>query len=86
MAEAKTGLREFTQAIEHSPVPAVYCYANASQTLMNLGRFDDAKQLIDQYVKKGIPCFLIKWIYALSHRLYRKRYGNDGTARPGNSC
>ncbi len=50
---SEDGLREFTWAIEHSPVPAVYYYANASQALMNLGRLDDAKQLIDQWQRKG---------------------------------
>ncbi len=50
---SEEGLREFTWAIEHSPVPAVYYYANASQALMNLGRLDDAKRLIDEWQKKG---------------------------------
>ena len=46
-------LREFNWAIDHSPVPAVYYYANASQALMDLGRLDDAKKLIDQWQQKG---------------------------------
>ena len=46
-------LREFNWAIVHSPVPAVYYYANASQALMDLGRLDDAKKLIDQWQQKG---------------------------------
>ena len=46
-------LQEFNWAIEHSPVPAVYYYANASQVLMGLGRFDDAKKLLDQWQRKG---------------------------------
>jgi len=46
-------LQEFKWAIEHSPVPAVYYYANASQALMGLGRFDDAKKLLDQWQQKG---------------------------------
>jgi DNA-binding winged helix-turn-helix (wHTH) protein/tetratricopeptide (TPR) repeat protein len=46
-------LQEFKWAIEHSPVPAVYYYANASQVLMGLGRFDDAKKLLDQWQQKG---------------------------------
>lgn len=50
---SEEALQEFNWAIEHSPVPAVYYYANASQALMNLGRLDDAKQLIDQWQRKG---------------------------------
>ena len=46
-------LQEFNWAIDHSPVPAVYYYANASQALMNLGRLDDAKKLLDQWQQKG---------------------------------
>jgi len=46
-------LQEFNWAIEHSPVPAVYYYANASQVLMGLGRFDDAKKLLDLWQRKG---------------------------------
>jgi DNA-binding winged helix-turn-helix (wHTH) protein/tetratricopeptide (TPR) repeat protein len=46
-------LKEFTWAIEHSQVPAVYAYSNASQMLMNLGRFDDAKKLLEQWQQKG---------------------------------
>jgi DNA-binding winged helix-turn-helix (wHTH) protein/tetratricopeptide (TPR) repeat protein len=46
-------LKEFMWAIEHSPVPAVYFYANASQALMNLGRFDDAKKLLGEWQQKG---------------------------------
>jgi eukaryotic-like serine/threonine-protein kinase len=46
-------LKEFNWAIEHSPVPAVYAYSNASQMLLNLGRFDDAKKLLEQWQQKG---------------------------------
>lgn len=46
-------LQEFNWAIEHSPVPTVYSYANATQALMSLGRFDDAKKLLDQWGQKG---------------------------------
>jgi tetratricopeptide (TPR) repeat protein len=46
-------LQEFNWAMEHSPVPAVYYYANASQALMDLGRLDDAKKLIDEWQQKG---------------------------------
>ncbi len=50
---AEEALREFNWAIEHSPVPSVYAYSNASQALMHLGRLDDAKKLLDQWAQKG---------------------------------
>jgi DNA-binding winged helix-turn-helix (wHTH) protein/tetratricopeptide (TPR) repeat protein len=46
-------LQEFYWAIEHSPVPSAQHYANASQALMILGRFDDAKKILDQWRQKG---------------------------------
>ena len=46
-------LQEFNWAIEHSPVPAAYNYANASQVLMHQGRFDDAKKRLEQWQQKG---------------------------------
>jgi DNA-binding winged helix-turn-helix (wHTH) protein/tetratricopeptide (TPR) repeat protein len=50
---SEEALQKFEWAIEHSSGPAVYFSANASQALMNLGRFDDAKKLIDQWRQKG---------------------------------
>jgi eukaryotic-like serine/threonine-protein kinase len=46
-------LKEFNWAIDHSPVPAVYAYTNASQMLLHLGHFDEAKKLIEQWQQKG---------------------------------
>jgi tetratricopeptide (TPR) repeat protein len=46
-------LREFDWAIEHSPAPAVYYYANKSQVLLSMGRFDDAKKVIEEWQQKG---------------------------------
>ncbi len=46
-------LEEFYWAIEHSPVPSAQHYANASQALMIMGRFDDAKKILDQWRQKG---------------------------------
>ena len=77
-------LQEFNWAIDHSPVPAVYYYSNASQALMILGRFDEAKKLLDAMAAEGISVLLSKR-YALPHRLYRERYRNHGTACPRNS-
>jgi DNA-binding winged helix-turn-helix (wHTH) protein/Tfp pilus assembly protein PilF len=46
-------LREFDWAIDHSPAPAVYYYANKSQVLLSMGRFDDAKKVIEEWQQKG---------------------------------
>jgi len=58
MADAQLGrmeeaLQEFYWAIDHSPVPASSLYSNASQALLILGRFDEAKKLLDQWQQKG---------------------------------
>jgi eukaryotic-like serine/threonine-protein kinase len=46
-------LQEFTWTIEHSPEPSAYAYSNKSQALMSLGRFDEAKAIINQWGQKG---------------------------------
>jgi eukaryotic-like serine/threonine-protein kinase len=46
-------LREFDWAIGHSPAPAVYYYTNKSQVLLSMGRFDDAKKVLEQWQQKG---------------------------------
>jgi len=46
-------LREFDWAIDHSPAPAVYYYTNKSQVLLHMGRFDDAKKVIEEWQQKG---------------------------------
>ncbi len=46
-------LQEFHWAIDHSPAPSAQHYSNASQALMILGRFDEAKRLLDQWRQKG---------------------------------
>jgi eukaryotic-like serine/threonine-protein kinase len=46
-------LREFDWAIDHSPAPAVYYYTNKSQVLLSMGRFDDAKRVIEEWRQKG---------------------------------
>ena len=46
-------LQEFDWAIEHSAVPSVYYYTNKSQVLLSMGRFDDAKKVIEQWQQKG---------------------------------
>jgi DNA-binding winged helix-turn-helix (wHTH) protein/tetratricopeptide (TPR) repeat protein len=46
-------LQEFNWAIAHSPVPSAQHYSNASQALMILGRFEEAKKMLDQWSQKG---------------------------------
>jgi DNA-binding winged helix-turn-helix (wHTH) protein/tetratricopeptide (TPR) repeat protein len=46
-------LQNFNWAIAHSPVPSAQHYANASQALMILGRFDEAKKMLDEWRQKG---------------------------------
>jgi len=46
-------LQEFNWAIDHSPVPSSSTYSNASQALLILGRFDDAKKMLDKWGQKG---------------------------------
>ena len=46
-------LQEFYWAIDDSPIPSASLYCNASQALMILGRFDEAKKLLDQWWQKG---------------------------------
>jgi eukaryotic-like serine/threonine-protein kinase len=53
MGKADEALPEFYWAIDHSPVPSAQHYANASEALIILGRFDEAKKLLDQWQQKG---------------------------------
>jgi len=46
-------LQNFNWAIAHSPVPSAQHYSNASQALMILGRFDEAKKMLDEWRQKG---------------------------------
>jgi DNA-binding winged helix-turn-helix (wHTH) protein/tetratricopeptide (TPR) repeat protein len=55
MGRTEDALQEFYWAMEHSPVPSAQHYSNASQALMILGRFDDAKKILDQWRQKGSP-------------------------------
>lgn len=47
--------QEFYWAIDDAPVPSSQHYGNASQVLMILGRFEEAKKLLDQWRQKGSP-------------------------------
>jgi len=53
LGDTEEALQDFKWAIDHSPVPASSPYSNASQALMILGRFDEAKNLLDQWRQKG---------------------------------
>lgn len=46
-------LQNFNWAIAHSPVPSAQFYSNASQALMILGRFEEAKKMLDEWRQKG---------------------------------
>ena len=48
-------LQEFYWAMDDSPVASASLYGNASQALMILGRFDEAKKLFEQWRQKGSP-------------------------------
>ncbi|HET7108913.1 MAG TPA: winged helix-turn-helix domain-containing protein [Candidatus Acidoferrum sp.] len=53
LGRTEDALEEFYRAIDLSPVPSAQHYSNASQVLLTLGRFDEAKKLLDQWRQKG---------------------------------
>jgi DNA-binding winged helix-turn-helix (wHTH) protein/tetratricopeptide (TPR) repeat protein len=53
IGRTEEGLLQFNRAIDHSPEPSAQYYSNASQALMNLGRFDEAKKLLGRWQQKG---------------------------------
>jgi DNA-binding winged helix-turn-helix (wHTH) protein/tetratricopeptide (TPR) repeat protein len=53
VGRAEDALKQFQWALEHAPVPSAQYYSNTSQALINLGRFDDAKKLLDEWRQKG---------------------------------
>jgi eukaryotic-like serine/threonine-protein kinase len=53
LGRTQEALQEFRWAIAHSPVPSASYYSNAGQALIILGRFDDAKELLDQWQQQG---------------------------------
>jgi tetratricopeptide (TPR) repeat protein len=46
-------VQEFYWAMRDSPIPSASLYGNTSHALMILGRFDEAKKLLDQWWQKG---------------------------------
>jgi len=53
LGRTEESLQEFYWAIDDSAVPAAQHYSNASQALMILGRFDQAKKMLDEWRQKG---------------------------------
>jgi eukaryotic-like serine/threonine-protein kinase len=53
LGRLEEALQEFNWAIAHSPVPSASHYSNATQALIILGRFEDAKKLLNQWRQKG---------------------------------
>ena len=53
LGRTQDALQRFNWAIEHSPVPSAQHYSNASQALMILGRFGEAKELLSRWQQKG---------------------------------
>jgi eukaryotic-like serine/threonine-protein kinase len=53
MGRTEEALREFERAIDLAVVPAAPDQSNASQALIILGRFEEAKKILDQWWQKG---------------------------------
>ncbi len=53
MGRTEEALQEFQWAIAHAPMPSAQYNSNASQALLILGRFDEAKNMLDQWRQKG---------------------------------
>src|SRR5208282_1805580 len=87
MGKTEEALEEFQWAIAHSPVPSAQHYSNAAQALLILGRFDEAKKLLDQWREKGsLTPFQLSFRYRIAFiehdtatmdRLARETSGED---------
>jgi len=53
MGRREDALQQFTWTIEHMPEPSAYAYSNKAQMLLSLGRFDEAKKVLEQWQQKG---------------------------------
>ncbi len=53
LGQMELALQEFNWALSHSRVPSASFYTNTAHALIVLGRFDDAKKLLDQWQQKG---------------------------------
>jgi tetratricopeptide (TPR) repeat protein len=87
MGKTAEALQEFQWAIAHSPVPSAQHYSNAAYALVILGRFDDAKKLLDQWRQQGsLTPFQLRLRYRIAFiehdaatmdRLARETSGED---------
>jgi eukaryotic-like serine/threonine-protein kinase len=74
MGRTEEALREFQRAIDLAVVPAAPDLANASRTLMIMGRFEEAKKILDQWQPKGsLSSFQIEQRYRIAF------FENDAT-------
>ena len=53
LGREEEALQQFYLAIDRSPVPSAGPYSNATQALLLLGRFDEAKKLLNLWQQKG---------------------------------
>jgi eukaryotic-like serine/threonine-protein kinase len=53
LGRTEDALKQFRWAVDHSPIPSAQYYSNTTQALITLGRFDEAKKLLDQWRQKG---------------------------------
>ena len=53
LGRTEEALQEFYWAIEDSPAPSAQHYSNAGQALMILGRFDEAKKILERWRQQG---------------------------------
>jgi len=53
MGRKEDALQQFTWTIDHSPEPSAYAYSNKAQMLLDLGRFDEAKKVLEQWQQRG---------------------------------
>jgi DNA-binding winged helix-turn-helix (wHTH) protein/tetratricopeptide (TPR) repeat protein len=53
LGRIEESLQEFYWAMDHSTVPSAQHYSNAGQALLIMGRFEEAKKILDQWRQKG---------------------------------
>jgi eukaryotic-like serine/threonine-protein kinase len=74
MGKPEDALQQFNWTIEHSPEPTAFAYSNKAQALLSLGRFDEAKKVIEEWQQKGT---LFEYQKSM---LYRIAYIENDTA------
>lgn len=53
LGRTEEALQEFKWSIDHSPVPSSNAYSNAARAMIILGRFDDARKMLDRWREIG---------------------------------